>query len=142
VEDLVQETLVRFLRAMDQGTMRNPESMGAFLSGICNNVIREYRRGLWRDRPEQSEVSERAQAVLPEAESLELRDAIRAAMQELSDRDRRMLSAFFLDERTAAELCREMQMSANQFRVALCRAKGRFRRIYKDKLKYRAGHGH
>jgi hypothetical protein len=53
-----------------------------------------------------------------------------------------MLSAFFLDERTPGEICREMNMSANQFRVALCRAKARFRRIYKSKLKYRAGHGH
>jgi RNA polymerase sigma factor (sigma-70 family) len=136
VEDLVQETMVRFLRALNEGNIRKPESIGPFLSGICNNVILEYRRSLWRDRPEFSETTTAAQSVksvLPEAESLELRDSIAAVMQQLSDRDRRVLCAFFLEERGADEICREMEMSGNQFRVALCRAKERFRKIYRGR---------
>lgn len=44
VEDLVQETLTRFHRALQDNSLRRPESIGAFLNGICNNVILEYRR--------------------------------------------------------------------------------------------------
>ena len=49
VEDVVQETLARFLRAIQDDKVRNPESVGAFLSGICNNVILEYRRRFWKE---------------------------------------------------------------------------------------------
>jgi DNA-directed RNA polymerase specialized sigma24 family protein len=49
IEDVVQETLTRFLRAIRDDQIRNPESVGAFLSGICNNVIQEYRRRLWKE---------------------------------------------------------------------------------------------
>lgn len=49
VEDVVQETLTRYLRAIRDDKIRNPESIGAFLSGICNNVILEYRRRLWKE---------------------------------------------------------------------------------------------
>jgi DNA-directed RNA polymerase specialized sigma24 family protein len=39
VEDLVQETLVRFLRFAKDERIRNPANIGAFLNGVCNNVI-------------------------------------------------------------------------------------------------------
>lgn len=39
VDDLVQETLARFQRAISEDAVRKPESIGAYLSGICNNVI-------------------------------------------------------------------------------------------------------
>jgi RNA polymerase sigma factor (sigma-70 family) len=142
VEDLVQESILRLLRALNEGSIRKPESIGPFLSGICHNVILEYRRRVWRDRAEPSEPSEAAQAIPPEAEALELRDAIAAAMRELSERDRRVLTAFFVEDRTAESICAETGMSLNQFRVCLCRAKARFRKIYQDQMKFRAGHGH
>jgi DNA-directed RNA polymerase specialized sigma24 family protein len=44
IDDLVQETLVRFVNAANGGAIHNPERYGAFLKGICNNVIREWRR--------------------------------------------------------------------------------------------------
>ncbi len=44
VDDLVQETLVRFFRAEQRQTIRNTEELGAFLNGVCRNVILEYRR--------------------------------------------------------------------------------------------------
>ena len=49
VDDVVQETLTRFLRALEDSKIRNPDSTAAFLSGICNNVIREYRRRMWKE---------------------------------------------------------------------------------------------
>ena len=50
-KDWSRESLARFQRALNSDAIRKPESIGAFLSGICNNVISEYRRGLWRDVP-------------------------------------------------------------------------------------------
>src|ERR1700681_2352647 len=44
VDDLVQETLVRFFRAEQRKIIRNTDELGAFLNGVCRNVILEYRR--------------------------------------------------------------------------------------------------
>src|SRR5438093_10409389 len=58
VEDLVQETLVRFLRCAEDDKIRSPSNLGAFLNGVCNNVILEYRRRLWREEPYEPEFHE------------------------------------------------------------------------------------
>ena len=44
VDDLVQESLARFFRAEQRSQIRNTEEFGAFLNGVCRNVILEYRR--------------------------------------------------------------------------------------------------
>jgi len=142
VEDVVQETLIRFLRALRDEKIRNPESTAAFLSGICNNVIQEYRRRAWKEplSDPDSSLAERAEA--PEVDVLELRQAIAVAMTQLSQRDQDILRAFSLEERDKEEICRSMGCSDGQFRVALFRAKERFRRIYQEALKQKPPGGH
>ncbi len=49
VDDLVQETLVRFFRAEQRKIIRNTDELGAFLNGVCRNVILEYRRRIRRE---------------------------------------------------------------------------------------------
>ena len=142
VDDVVQETLARFLRAHRDDKIRNPESTAAFVSGICNNVIREYRRRLWREPLVETDRKVPEKSVLPEAELLGLRQDILAAMAQLSNRDRNILNAFFLQERDKDEICRSMGLTDTQFRVALFRAKKRFRRIYQQKLKQEASRNH
>jgi hypothetical protein len=43
VDDLVEESLLRFLRAGHPQQIRDSDKFGAFLSIICSNVILEYR---------------------------------------------------------------------------------------------------
>jgi RNA polymerase sigma-70 factor (ECF subfamily) len=142
VDDVVQETLIRFLRALRDDKIHNPESTAAFLSGICNNVIQEYRRRAWKEPlgDPGSGPTERAEA--PEVDVLELRQAIAVAMTQLSQRDQCILRAFFLEERDKDEICRSMGCSDGQFRVALFRAKERFRRIYQETVKQKPTEGH
>lgn len=142
VEDVVQETLTRFVSALRDKKIHNPASVGAFLSGICNNVILEYRRRLWREAISEPEFAAHPALVPPEADALELRDDISAALAQLSDRDCEILRAFFLEERDKDEICRSTGLSDNQFRVALFRAKERFRKIYRQRLKQAACGSH
>jgi len=142
VEDVVQETLLRFLQAHDEGKIRNPNALGAFASGICNNVILEYRRRLWRDPPAEGEGKNLAATSPPEIETLERQEPIAAALAQLSERDCAILRAFFLHERTKSEICGDLGLTDGQFRVALFRAKDRFRKVYTQGLKHSAGQGH
>ena len=141
-DDVVQETLTRFLQALRDEKIRNPESTAAFLSGICNNVIQEYRRRAWKEPLSDPDSSPVEHAEGPEVDMLELRQAIAVVMTQLSQRDRDILRAFFLDERDKEEICRLMGCSDGQFRVALFRAKERFRRIYQDILKQKPPEEH
>lgn len=135
VEDLVQETLVRFLRFAQEERIRNPANVGAFLNGVCNNVILEYRRRLWRDDPGVREVREEGYAAPNELELMEVRTAIEAGLAQLADRDHAILRYLYLEDRSRDEICQALGITDAQFRVALFRAKDRFRKIYREGLK-------
>ncbi len=130
-EDVVQETLRRYLHSVRTGGLRTPEAAGAFLNGICRNVIHEYRRRIYRDIP-MPETPEPPAKKISEPELFELRDAIAAVMQELSPRDRQVLQLFYLEERPTAQILDLTHLSDTNFRVVLCRAKERFRQIYRE----------
>ena len=142
VDDLVQEALTRFLLATRENKVRNPESAGAFLNGVCRNVISEYRRRASRDEPMPEVPPEPPGKALAEADLFELRQAIVHGMQQLSARDREILRAFYLEEKTKDEILRQTGMSDENFRVVLFRAKERFRAIYLDQTKHRGPSRH
>ena len=142
VEDLVQETLVRFLRCAEDDKIRSPSNLGAFLNGVCNNVILEYRRRLWREEPYEPEFHEDHHAAGPEAELMEVREAIDAGLAQLSDRDHAILRSFYLEDRSREEIRKALDITDAQFRVALFRAKERFRKIYRESLKPPAAGSH
>src|SRR5690242_13843532 len=79
VEDIVQESLARLLRAEQVHAIEHPERLGAFLNGICNNVISEYRRSLMRQGMPVEDFPERANPGISHGESLEIRQAVGAA---------------------------------------------------------------
>ena len=138
VEDLVQETMARFLHLAADEKIRNPASVGAFLNGICNNVILEYRRHLWREEPYEQESRQDRMAPETDTDLMEAREAIDAALAQLSDRDHILLRSFYLEERSSAEICEALGTTDDRLRVALFRAKKRFRKIYHENLKPRA----
>jgi RNA polymerase sigma factor (sigma-70 family) len=135
VDDLVQETMVRFLRAEQRQLIRNTEELGAFLNGVCRNVILEYRRRIRREPTIDPETPIPDRGVRPEAEILEMRDAIDTGLAELAERDRMILRCLYLEGRDKEDICKEWGMSDAQFRVVLFRAKERFRRVYGMEMK-------
>ena len=130
VDDLVQESLARFIRAEQRNQIRNTEEFGAFLNGVCRNVILEYRRRMRREPTLDPDTQIPETGVRPDAEILEMRDAIDNGLAELAERDRAVLRALYLDGKEKEDICREWGMSDAQFRVVLFRAKERFRRAY------------
>lgn len=142
VEDIVQETLTRLLLAARQEKLRNAAALGAFLNGICRNVISEYRRRWQRAEPMPETPPEPREKALPEAELFEMREAIARGLDELSARDRRVLRAYYLEEKTKDEILRLTGLSEDNFRVVLCRAKERFRQIYLEQTKHRSVSSH
>jgi RNA polymerase sigma-70 factor, ECF subfamily len=132
VEDLVQESLARFVNALNEGAIQRPERAGAFLNGICNNVIREYRRRVRRE-PLYDSTTHGEPSVDAEADRAVLGSELRTALLELLPRDAAILREFYLEQKSKEEICWSRGLTDAQFRVILFRAKERFRSIYMRK---------
>ena len=135
IEDVRQETFVRaFALLRSDGGVRNPESLGAVVNSICNHVLLEHYRRDSRSKPIEESDVERFVHPGPDALSLTIsadtRRMVREVLQELTERDRCLLVAIFLEERDRDEVCKEMQVNREYVRVLVHRAKGAFREIY------------
>jgi RNA polymerase sigma-70 factor, ECF subfamily len=100
IDDGVQESLLRYLTATREEKIQNPAAAGAFLNGICRNVISEYRRRNLRDDPMPEVIPEPRNELIQDTDLFELRQAIAQGLDQLAERDRSVLRAFYLEEKT------------------------------------------
>lgn len=129
-DDVRQETLLRVLRNLRQGTIEHPERLGAYVNTVSNHVIQEtFRRDRrMADFPEGAGEIPSGQASV---ESGLLQDErsnlVKKALGELADKDRELLRRIFLDDEEKDKVCRELSVSREYLRVLLHRARGRLR---------------
>jgi len=131
VEDVRQDTLLRVLQRLRQrGGLETPEGFGAFVNAVCVNVLREK----FRERAKHETGDTAVDPVNHRADleswmlSREREQIVRDVLEELPEKDRRLLRAVFLDEREKLEVCREFGVDRDYLRVLLHRAKERFRK--------------
>ena len=138
VEDIRQETLARFFVALRDGRILQPESMGSFVNSICNHVLLEYYRAGARlesldDEPKR-DFPAKGTDLLSLLAAKETEKKIREILDQLSERDRRLLHDVFLEEQDKDEVCRNFGVDRDYLRVLLHRAKQSFKSLYlKDK---------
>jgi RNA polymerase sigma-70 factor (ECF subfamily) len=129
-EDARQETFVRVLSTLkEKGGLASAESLGAFVNGVCNNVLFEMYRANARTTPLEDEYDE-VSASLPADFTLvadEEREEVRAALNSLPEREQLVLKWVFFDERDKNDICRDLQIDRAYLRVLVHRAKARFR---------------
>jgi len=131
VEDARQETFVRVLTALKKkGSLATPESLGAFVNAVCNNVLLETYRSSGRTSALDDEVAE-PEAGEPSVEwqvlKSEERGKVREAIAGLPQRDRDLIRWLFFEERDKDDVCRELKVDREYLRVLFHRAKQRFR---------------
>lgn len=135
IEDVRQETFTRTLILIrSKRGIVHAERLGPLVNTICNNVLHEQYRSEGRADPLEEEtaaaLTERAPGVLATMISGETRVMVREVLDTLTERDRKVLQAVFLDEKDKDEVCREMGVTRDYIRVLLHRAKHSFRRAY------------
>jgi RNA polymerase sigma-70 factor (ECF subfamily) len=131
VEDVRQETFMRVLTALKKkGSLASPESLGAFVKAVCNNVLLETYRSGGRTTALDDEMDE-PEAGEPSVEwrvlKAEERVKVRAAIAGLPPRDRDLIRWLFFEDRDKDDVCRELQVDRDYLRVLFHRAKQRFR---------------
>jgi RNA polymerase sigma-70 factor, ECF subfamily len=135
IEDVRQETFARFYAALRDGKILHPERLGSFVNSVCNNVLLEHYRASARhislDEDEQKDIPAQATDLLGVLAAKETEKKIREILDQLSERDRRLLRDVFLEERDKDEVCRDFGVDREYLRVLLHRAKLSFKSLYR-----------
>jgi RNA polymerase sigma-70 factor, ECF subfamily len=135
IEDVRQETFTRFFVALRDGRVLRPESLGSYVNSICNNVLLEHYRAGSRldsldDEEKPREFPAKGTDLLTILASKEMEKKVREILEQLSERDRRLLREVFLEERDKDEVCRDFGVDRDYLRVLLHRAKQAFKSLY------------
>jgi RNA polymerase sigma-70 factor (ECF subfamily) len=134
IEDVRQETFTRVFVALRGGKIRQPERLGAFVNSMCNNVLLEHYRASSRDSSLEDEEQQDFPAVsvdvLGAMAAKQMAEKIREILEEMPERDRRLLKEVFLDEREKDDVCRDFGVDRDYLRVLLHRAKQSFKSLY------------
>jgi RNA polymerase sigma-70 factor (ECF subfamily) len=125
-EDIAQDALLRAWRR--RSTLRDPSSRNHWLATIVRNeAFRQHARV--RPAPtstlEQQEGEEDAQVLA----TVELAD-LHAALERLSERDRRLLEMRYEEDLTQAMIARRLGIPEGTVKVRLHRARNKLRMLY------------
>ena len=134
IEDVRQETFTRVFAALRDGKIRQPERLGPFVNSMCNNVLLEHYRSSSRadslDDEEQPELPAAKVDILGAIAAKQMGEKIREILEEMPERDRRLLREIFLEERNKDEVCSDFGVDRDYLRVLLHRAKQSFKSMY------------
>lgn len=119
--------------------LRQPDRLGPFVNSVCNHVLLEHYRSRKRvestiDDETESTIAGNEPSALRVLESKDTQRVVRQILNELSDRDRRLLQSVLLEERDKDEVCAEMGINREYLRVLLHRAKQSFKAFYVSRL--------
>jgi RNA polymerase sigma-70 factor, ECF subfamily len=133
--DICQETLVILLRRLRTTGLDDPSGLEAFAAQTVRNLIIAARRKTQRQRTApDSEALEGVPDPRPlvpaEEASGRLGILVKQLLAELpGDRDRAILTRFYLNEDDKSEICRDLNLTDLGFNQVLFRARNRLRQL-------------
>jgi len=134
VEDVKQETFARVFTALQNGKIRQPDRLGPFVNSMCTNVLREQYRSNSKvtsiDDEVANEIPDRTVNVEGVVAARQMEQKIREILDQMSERDRRILRAVFLEEQDKDDVCRDFGVDRDYLRVLVHRAKLAFKSEY------------
>lgn len=134
VEDAVQESLTRVLSAArSPKRIRNPRAFAGFVGAVSQNVVYEiYREGTRMQSLESlvQEPIDQAKGPYAIAKTRQLGERVRETIARLAPSDQKLLCGVYFEEKSRAELCRELGIKRTALRVRLHRAKQQFQDLW------------
>ena len=140
LEDKVHDTFLIVVRAIQRGDLREPERLMGFVRTVARRQVAAHIDRVAQHRRDDAELD----TGIPIADKkLNPEDLIMArqrvevmkqTLQEISPRDREILTRFYLKEQSQEQICREMRLTETQFRLLKSRAKTRFGELGKKRL--------
>jgi len=144
LDDKVHDTFLVVVNAIKNGDLREPERLMGFVRTIVRRQIAAHIDRVVQDRRDQTDLDTGSKVADPRgtpeqaAMQREKSDLLKQVLDELSVRDREILTRFYLYEETQEQICEQMALSDTQFRLLKSRAKARFGELGKKKLTSRS----
>jgi RNA polymerase sigma factor (sigma-70 family) len=148
LDDRVHDMFLMVTQSICRGDVRHPERLMGYVRTVLHRQVAAQIEETMRVRRNVIEL-DRSLSLSDRAPDPE-RGAIERQRQELAlrlllgitKRDREVLTRFYLEEQSAAQICREMKLTATQFRLIKSRAKARFGELGKRRFARYAGFAH
>jgi RNA polymerase sigma-70 factor (ECF subfamily) len=143
LDDKVHDTFVVVVQAIRRGELREPERLMGFVRTIVRRQVAAHIDRVVHLRREQLDMESTARIADPTTnpeETAIFRERlglIKRVLSELCDRDREILTRFYLREQGHHQICSEMELTETQFRLLKSRAKSRFGELGKKRLSQR-----
>jgi len=135
----VHDTFLIVVQAIRRNELREPERLMGFVRTVVRRQVAAHIDAVVHSRRE--ELALEGVRVADRRRNPEQSAAFRQKVQfmfeilaGLSDRDRDILTRFYLHEESQEQVCEEMNLTETQFRLLKSRAKARFGEIGKRKL--------
>ena len=144
LDDKVHDTFLIVVQAIQRGDLREPERLMGFVRTVVRRQVAAYIDGVVHSRREEMDIEMGGR--IPDRrsnpeQSLAFRQKVelmKTVLRELSDRDREILTRFYLHEQSQDQICDDMGLTDTQFRLLKSRAKARFGDLGKRKLQQKA----
>ena len=136
INDIIQETLLQALRAVQNDEIRLPAAFGGFVSAVCDYRLREKRR---RDRfdldvseLEIPDPGDNIETLLVRKERSQQVEIILNTL--LCARDRNLIRAKIFDQLSTEEMCKQFGVSSpSNLRLLLHRARKKFAKACEER---------
>lgn len=140
VEDRLHDVFLVVIKAIQGGSLREPDRLAGFIRTVAQRSCAEYIDALMKSRSREQDSEEscelRDKQLSIEAKLFveERASLMRDALAQLSARDRDILERFYLLEQSAEQICEDMALTETQFRLCKSRAKARLGEIGRKRL--------
>jgi RNA polymerase sigma-70 factor, ECF subfamily len=144
LDDRVHDTFLVVVQAVQKGDLREPERLMGFVRTIVRRQVAGYISTNVNQRREHVDLDTGVRVTdlgrNPEESvvTAQQRQLVRRVLDRLNQRDREILTRFYLYEQTQEQICDEMSLTETQFRLLKSRAKTRFGELGKKKLQQQA----
>ena len=140
LDDRLHDAFLIVVDSIRAGELRDPRRLMGFIRTVVKRMVAATidkqiaARREYLDEDKSSNVSD--SRATPEGALLfqQQTSIVREVLQEMSERDRQILTRFYVEEQTPQVICEDMALTMTQFRLLKSRAKNRFGELGRKKL--------
>lgn len=140
LDDRVHDTFLVVVSAIQRGELREPARLPGFIRTVVRRQVFAEIDKVVQTRRDQVDfdagayIADHSRSPEDKVIAEQRAEIMRQVLAEISERDREILTRFYIHEETQEQICSDMGLSETQFRLLKSRAKGRFGELGKRKL--------
>ena len=145
LDDKVHDIFLIITQSIRRGDLREPERLMGYVRTVLRRQMAAYIEQAVHARRNEVEIDPGLnltdRQISPERRMVErqTQEVAMRVLRSLPVRDREVLIRFYLEEQSAEQICREMDLTETQFRLVKSRAKARYGELGKRRFALRKG---